>query len=514
MMRRLGVVCALVCALAGWSADAQAFCGTYVSGGDAELFNNATQVTLLRVGTKTVLSMQNDYEGPVKDFAMVVPVPEVLAEGDVKTLPADLFAKVDALGAPRLVAYAQQDPCDDLRFPNLLSDPVAASNDGNNAGGGIDEGWGGSVRVEAEFAVGEYEIVILSADEAAGLMAWLDGNGYDVSSEAEEVLQGYITQGMYFFVAKVDPAEVTFDDDGEAVLSPLRFDYDSEEFALPVRLGMLNSTGEQDLIVNIISDGDRYEVANAENVTIPTNLEVADSVREDFGGFYRALFDRTLEEHPGAVVTEYAWQASKCDPCPPNAVGGGALDPGDVASLGGDVVGTEPGVVPGFNWTLTRLHARYAKGELSEDLVFAKAAPIMGGTAAGGPGIDQVIKGSSPSNSINQFQGRYILREYWTEAAGCVNPDWDRWGPSTGQASAVGPMNGGAAEASGELDTMVREHVPAIGVLTANPLPEPGSYAGCGCAAPGSGGAPAGGLALFALGVFGARRRRRVRQGE
>lgn len=39
---------------------ADAFCGFYVSGGDARLYNNATVVTLMRDGTRTVLSMQNN----------------------------------------------------------------------------------------------------------------------------------------------------------------------------------------------------------------------------------------------------------------------------------------------------------------------------------------------------------------------------------------------------------------------------------------------------------------------
>src|SRR4029077_4990405 len=80
-------------------------------------------------------------------------------------------------------------------------------------------------------------------------------------------------------------------------------------------------------------DNQRYEVANYGNVTIPTNLDVKDSVRDKFGEFYAALFDRTLAKNPGAVVTEYAWSAGSCDPCP-----GPTLDPGDLATLGGDVV--------------------------------------------------------------------------------------------------------------------------------------------------------------------------------
>ena len=57
-----------VCALL-FAAPASAFCGFYVAGGGAELFNNATQVVLMREGTRTVLSMQNNYQGPPSDFA-------------------------------------------------------------------------------------------------------------------------------------------------------------------------------------------------------------------------------------------------------------------------------------------------------------------------------------------------------------------------------------------------------------------------------------------------------------
>ena len=93
------------------AASAHAFCGFYVAGGGAELFNNATQVVLMREGTKTVLSMQNNYQGPPADFAMVIPVPIVLKKENVKTLPKEIFGRVDTLAAPRLVEYWEMDPC-------------------------------------------------------------------------------------------------------------------------------------------------------------------------------------------------------------------------------------------------------------------------------------------------------------------------------------------------------------------------------------------------------------------
>src|ERR1700758_4015297 len=93
------------------ATNVDAFCGFYVSGADAKLVNNATQVVLMRDGTRTVLSMANNYQGPPSNFAMVVPVPVVLQKENVKTLTKEIFGRVDDLTAPRLVEYWEQDPC-------------------------------------------------------------------------------------------------------------------------------------------------------------------------------------------------------------------------------------------------------------------------------------------------------------------------------------------------------------------------------------------------------------------
>src|ERR1700759_2998438 len=106
-----GFLLAAMAALTTATTPANAFCGFYVSGADAKLFNNATQVVLMRDGTKTVLSMQNNYQGPPEDFAMVVPVPVVLKKEQVKTLPREFFARIDTLSARRLVEYWEQAPC-------------------------------------------------------------------------------------------------------------------------------------------------------------------------------------------------------------------------------------------------------------------------------------------------------------------------------------------------------------------------------------------------------------------
>lgn len=556
---------------------AEAFCGFYISGADAKLFNNATQVVLMREGTRTVLSMQNNYEGPPESFAMVVPVPVVLQKENVKTLPKDIFAKVDQLAAPRLVEYWEQDPCNVAMLDRAKGSgaptlrPVAPSAAAPRESLGV--------KIEAQFTVGEYEIVILSAKDSGGLDTWLRQQGYKIPAGAEPFLRPYVQAGSKFFVAKIDPKKVSFEG-SQAMLSPLRFHYDSESFSLPVRLGLMNAKGAQDLIVHILAKGQRFEAANYPNVTVPTNLDVTESVRQDFGSFYASLFDKTLEKNPKAVVTEYSWSAQTCDPCP-----GPTLSPSDIATLGGDALpgatpppatspkgapGKKPGPPPtpgrpppwmsGGGFTITRLHARYTKDSLGEDLVFRAAAPIEGGREfmtrlpdAKPDATPTLEHGSKPAQyGQNQFQGRYAIRHPWTGAVACEHPRRGVWGgpphdtnvgdtgvkpalklafakrePArlasflrtdaselgiTAAGAPVSPVGGGPAEAIADAGSTAPAPSTAPSNSGSSPAPAKGGCAGCSTGPTGFGEMA---LGLGALAFLGALARRRAkREGE
>ncbi len=518
---------------------ASAFCGFYVGGAESSLYNDATMVVMMRDGTRTVLSMQNSYQGPVERFAMVVPVPTVLSEDDVRTLPTAVFERIDHLAAPRLVEYWEQDPCAPPRPTESRSSrriprrPMMLSErSGSSARLGV--------TVEAEFAVAEYEIVILSAQDSAGLDTWLRQEGYHIPAGAEVALRPYVAQGTKFFVARVDPSRVTFEN-GRAMLSPLRVAYDSDTFSLPVRLGQINSQGTQDLIVHVLARNQRYEVANYANVNIPTNLEVRPRARGEFGTFYAALFDKTIETHPGSVVTEYAWQAGSCDPCP-----GPTLTPQDIMTLGADVVGgaAAPQVGPGGGfpgrgrsrgfmgganqWTLTRLHYRYGRGALGEDLVFRAAAPLVGGRGAPNRAgrMDPAVH---TGGGLNNFQGRYAVLHRWRGALTCEHPVRGIWGgPPNGQDPGARPALDLATQprAGVRLTRYLRRPVPALrrrrsprggGAPGAEPSapraaitpPAPARAALAGCrAAPAAGSGLALGLIGLGLLAFVVRRRR------
>ncbi|MBP8806880.1 MAG: DUF2330 domain-containing protein [Kofleriaceae bacterium] len=507
-MRTSALLVAAALALAPTSAHA--FCGFYVGGADANLYNHATQVVLMRHGSTTVLSMVNNYQGPPEAFAMVVPVPVVVREADVKTLDRALLTKVDTLGAPRLVEYWEQDPCR-VPEPVMALERMSVDDESDDRSPPSDDDADYQVKVEARFSVGEYDVVVLSAGESTGLERWLRDHRYTIPAKAEPLLRPYVEAGTKFFVAKVDPKKVRFVD-GMATLSPLRVAYDSTDFALPIRLGLANAAGKQDLIVNILAPGNtRYEVANYPNATIPTNLIVKDEVRGRFGEFYAALLDHAQARVPGAVITEYAWDASSCDPCP-----GPTLDGDDLATLGADVITANYQDVDPWGFTLTRLHARYGD-ELGDDLVFRAVEPIAGGQ--GTPDADGALPTEVMRGAGNAFQGRYVILHPWTQEVTCADPHRGRWGGPPLGAQLAGAGLQAATDTAfaprGKLDVaaLVARPVPEIGPLTSGGagLPTPlrkGSGCACDAGTAGAGGAVGLGLVTLLAAIRRPRRRR------
>ncbi|TMQ70489.1 MAG: DUF2330 domain-containing protein, partial [Candidatus Eisenbacteria bacterium] len=186
-----------------WAAPAHSFCGFFVARGDAQLFNHASQVVLVRDGDRTVMTMVNDFKGEPKEFAIVVPVPTVLQKGQIHIGDKAVIDHLDAFSAPRMVEYFDPDPCPKLQaFDGLRMGAPAAKM--------IEEisirtrQSISSVTIEARYTVGEYDILILAAKESQGLEDWLIANGYRVPRGAARVLESYLKQGMKFFVAKVN----------------------------------------------------------------------------------------------------------------------------------------------------------------------------------------------------------------------------------------------------------------------------------------------------------------------
>lgn len=378
------------CAALLSAAPVAAFCGFYVAQADAKLFNKASKVVVARKDQRTAVTMASDYEGDPKEFALVIPVPVVVRKEQIKVIDNALVDHLDAYSAPRLVEYFDPDPC--IRYQEL---PMMSAKPEGGAGprDRLDRAKSHGVTIEAQYSVGEYDIMILSAKQSDGLAAWLDENGYRTPAGAEAVLGSYIRQDMKFFVAKVNlKAQNKL---GYQYLRPIQVTYETNKFMLPIRLGTVNADGPQDMIVLMLTDKGRVETTNYRTVKLPSDVEIPLYVKPEFGKFYKAMFDNQVAHDNGRLVyLEYAWDMGWCDPCAADPI------PNDkLAQLGAfwvDGASGERGRFgPQSNVFVTRLHVRYDAAHFPEDLMFQETA------------------------DRTNFQGRYILRHPYTGEAQC-----------------------------------------------------------------------------------------------
>jgi hypothetical protein len=381
MTRRIVFGAAVASALAWSASPLLGFCGFYVAKADTKLFNKASQVVLVRDGDRTVLTMANDFQGNLKEFAVVIPVPTVLTRDQIHVGDKALIDHLDAYSAPRLVEYVDPDPC--VLIMEQLTARAAASPAADSP---RERSLG--VRIEAQYTVGEYDIVILSAQQSTGLETWLRENGYRIPPGASTVLASYLKQNMRFFVAKVNLKEQSRL--GFSYLRPLQIAYESPKFMLPIRLGMVNASGPQELFIYALTRNGRVETTNYRTAKLPSGVELPAYLKEpgEFAKFYKAMFARQVEQTNGrAVFLEYAWDMRWCDPCAAEPLSGDELRRLGVFWANGGAAQPEVFV--------TRLHVRYDGAHFPEDLVFQETA------------------------DRTNFQGRYVLRHAWTGEDSC-----------------------------------------------------------------------------------------------
>ncbi len=373
------------------TTTAQAFCGFYVAKADTNLFNQASQVVLVRDGDRTVITMANDFEGDVENFAIVIPVPTMIEREQINVGDRAVIQHLDAYTAPRLVEYHDPDPCmlydreEMVMRSDLPQAMVKESRPRKDSRG---------VTIEAQYTVGEYDIMILSATESSGLVSWLDENDYKLPKGARRVVDGYLKQDMRFFVAKVNLKEQA--KLGYQYLRPIQVAYENNKFMLPIRLGTLNAKGKQELFVYALTRTGRIETTNYRTVKLPSNFDVPEFVEAEFAGFYRTMFRKqTQKENERAVFLEYAWDMAWCDPCAADP-----LTPKELQSLGvfwlGDSKGmTRRSVPQAQNVFVTRLHVSYDAEHFPEDLMFQE------------------------TGDRQNYQGRYVIRHPWKGEASC-----------------------------------------------------------------------------------------------
>jgi hypothetical protein len=309
---------------------------------------------------------------------MVVPVPVVLKKRDIKVVDQQIFTTLNEYSKPRLVEYYDQNPCNNVSYEMMQKSAVGSMSEVVVVGYGSAKKKDLGVKIEAKYLVGEYDILILSAKESSGLKTWLNENGYKIPPGADEVLEPYIKSSLKFFVVKVNEEEKK-KLKGD-FLRPIQISFVSPKFMLPIRLGMANADGDQDMLVYGFTKKGRIECTNYRTVSIPTAKNIPLFVQNNFGSFYTNLFQHQWKKEGKSVaMLEYAWDVSpknftKCDPCVAVAPSVQDLVQAGVWWVTRDWsdysdVNTDEEIYSD-NVYFTRLHVRYNRNSFPQDLQF------------------------------------------------------------------------------------------------------------------------------------------------
>jgi hypothetical protein len=464
------------------AAPAAAFPGALVAKDDAERSVSATTVVLMRYGGFSVVTLSAEYAGPLTPFAFVVPVPGDVRADAVKTLKRGVIGRVEAITAPRFHAFYEQDPCDEGPLEQSWDEHVKVKGAGFLAPPGLpppDRHYAVSNEISVPVAAtfkdheSEFNYAELGFDGPEKLRAALGARGYRITDAALASLGHELHRGQKLLLAEVAPARVELSAGGRVQLGGIRY-VTREPRALPAALGAGDTRAPEDLFVFVFDREGRVEVAGQDAVFPPLAVRVEPRVAEHLATAYDALFDAVTARHPAAFVTEYAFSTSGCgEPCPDVP-----LAPDELMTLGGDVLeanttsakerAPEPGEEPILErerfeshlaelmpkerpaaerehraerreierrralsarqtYVLTRLHRRYAPGELRGNLELAKAAAVTGGVGVPAGASGKLPSGVVPS-SDNRVEVRFFALNPWPLGVACSAPKRSRWG--------------------------------------------------------------------------------------
>jgi len=186
------------------------------------------------------------------------------------------------------------------------------------------------------------------------------------------------------------------------------------------------------LVVYLLSPRGRIELANYSVVKIPSDVNLPEYVANDFGSFYKAMFQRSYErEGRDAVFLEYAWDMAWCDPCAADPLSADELARAGVFWLD---AGADIGAP---NVYLTRLHVRYTKDEFPEDLMFRV------------------------TDNRENFQGRYILQRPFDGDLTCEAEEYVRQVRER-QAKEARTLSRLTGWNLGDITTQIGEYNPAV----------------------------------------------------
>lgn len=213
---------------------------------------------------QTTLYDQNQYSGSPSSFAWVLPIHGTVTIG----LSADvLFDSIDALTETTI-----EPPPSSCPPPPSCGGAIGCASSNSApavAGNFASQGSAPPVAVIKQQNVGPYATVQLHSTDSGALVAWLTGNGYEIPTQVQPVLDAYVAEGFDFLAMKLLP------DEGIQAMRPVRVTSPGAAFSLPLRMAAIGTGATVGITIWVVSDG-RYEPQNFPFFTITSGELVWD----------------------------------------------------------------------------------------------------------------------------------------------------------------------------------------------------------------------------------------------
>lgn len=188
-----------------------------------QLASSDAQQAILHIGSARVSAEYRvRYAGNAADFAWIIPVPgrvEAVEEGDEAR-----FTAIEVATAPTAVYWSIEEEGDSPGggCGGAKAGMTNDLGDGAQGGRGLGDGTPAGISIVASGFAGAFEYTVLEAEDAGGLVAWLQAEGYDTTISAPSI-QAYVddTIGFSWVAVQLAP-EAAETPDGGVALPPLR----------------------------------------------------------------------------------------------------------------------------------------------------------------------------------------------------------------------------------------------------------------------------------------------------
>lgn len=288
---------------------------------DNWIYETGQKAIILHENNIETLVLQTSYQGDAKDFAYIVPTPNI---PEVSKVSNDIFSNISMLTEPKYYATPLSYGAAEMTTKDLNS----------------------QVEIIEEKQVGIYDIKVLSAGNANALFDWLRENNFTYPVDKKYILDDYISNNWFFTTAKINQESISDDIQNKLYtgdLTPLKFVFESPNIVYPLKISSVAKENPNNFYYPATQASPNADVNAVEPAIAPYYPENAMPIT-----LY--IFSDHKKEIPGFSIEYASWTNKK-----------------EIEKLGKDSVGN-PWVNVSKKMYLTKLYSYMNVSDMTNDL--------------------------------------------------------------------------------------------------------------------------------------------------